>query len=322
MTQDKNTVEEDDKQKKEKKSRIYRLFEWMARPAKKLRVNRQILVVAYVFAFLFLALMGYMVYYVGVKSQDDIVSSYNPRKNLFRDKVIKGDLETADGKVIAKSIKTGEDYVRQYPYDNLFAHIGGYDIYGKSGLESSANYYMYTSNANLLERAVKNLKNEKNRGDTAVSTIRYDLQKAAYDALGNRKGAVVVMEPSTGKVLAMVSKPDFNPNYLEQNWKQLLKDEDSTMLNRATQGLYPPGSTFKIITALEYIRENKNWKKFQYQCSGTTVVDDISIRCAGKTAHGKENLYQAMADSCNCAFVTLASGLNCGSFRKTAETML
>lgn len=83
------------------------------------------------------------------------------------------------------------------------------------------------------------------------------MQETAYQALGNYDGAVVVMEPSTGKVLAMVSKPDFDPNTIAADWDSIISEDNnnSVLLNRATQGLYPPGSTFKIITTLEYIRE-------------------------------------------------------------------
>ena len=79
-----------------------------------------------------------------------------------------------------------------------------------------------------------------------ISTLSANLQTTAYNALGDRRGAVVAMEPSTGKILAMVSKPDFDPNSIEENWEWLVSDEtNSSLLNRATQGQYPPGSTFK-----------------------------------------------------------------------------
>lgn len=302
---------------------IYSILNWLAKPSEKLKLNRQILVVAYFFAFLFVALIVYIGYYVAVPGKEDVTSPYNPRQNLFSDRIIKGSLKTSDGKAIAKSVK-GQDgeYTRSYPAGRLFAQVVGYDIYGKSGLESSANYYMYSSHSNIFERIVKDLKDEKNMGDTVYTTLDYDLQQSAYNALGNYKGAVVVMEPDTGKILTMVSKPDYDPNSLKANWEYLNQDEDSALLNRATQGLYPPGSTFKIVTALEYMREKKNWKKFSYTCTGTTKVDHVNIKCAGKTAHGEEDLYDAMANSCNCAFVTLGSDLNFASYRNTAESLL
>lgn len=302
---------------------VYSILNWLAKPSEKLRLNRQILVVAYFFAFLFVALIVYIGYYVAVPGKEDVTSPYNPRQNLFSDRIIKGDLKTADGKTIAKSVKAGENkYIRSYPANNMFAQVVGYDIYGKAGLESSANYYMYSSHSNILERVLNDLKDEKNMGDTVYTTLDYDLQQSAYNALGNYKGAVVVMEPDTGKILAMVSKPDYNPNQIADNWERLNQDENSALLNRATQGLYPPGSTFKVVTALEYMRETTKWKKFSYTCQGTTRINSVNIKCAGKTAHGQENLYGAMAHSCNCAFVTLAADLNFASYRETAESLL
>ncbi len=302
---------------------LYAILDALTRPAKHLKINRQILVVAYFFAFLFIALMGYIAYYVAVPGKEDVTSAYNPRKNIFSDRIIKGELKTADGKTIAKSVKTsGEKYTRSYPAGRLFTHVAGYDIYGKSGLEASANYYMYSSHENILKRIVNDLKDEKSEGDTVYTTLDYDLQKTAYDALGSYKGAVVVMEPETGKILAMVSKPDYDPNAIADLWDSLNQDENSSLLNRASQGLYPPGSTFKIVTALEYMRENTNWKSFSYECTGSTTVDHVKIHCAGNAVHGQEDIYSAMAHSCNNAFVTLASGLNFSSYRKTAQSLL
>ena len=94
-------------------------------------------------------------------------------------------------------------------------------------------------------------------GNTVATTLDADLQEAAYQALGDKKGAVVAMEPKTGKILAMVSKPDFDPNTVEENWNSLSSDTNSVLLNRATQGQYAPGSTFKVVTLLEYMREKQ-----------------------------------------------------------------
>lgn len=97
------------------------------------------------------------------------------------------------------------------------------------------------------------------------------LSKAASNALGSKRGAVVVMDPETGKVLAMVSKPSYDPNQLtDARWNKLTSDsgEQSALYNRATQGLYPPGSTFKLYTAFEFMREQDNYSKFHYTCTG------------------------------------------------------
>lgn len=99
-----------------------------------------------------------------------------------------------------------------------------------------------------------------------MTTLDYGLQAVAYDALGSYDGAVIVMEPETGKIRAMVSKPGFDPNEVAEQWEYLTSsDNDSSVLfNRATQGLYPPGSTFKIFTLLEYIHENEDYADYSY----------------------------------------------------------
>ena len=100
-----------------------------------------------------------------------------------------------------------------------------------------------------MEKIQNEFKGEKDQGDTVVTTLDAELQQAAYDALGENKGAVIVMEADTGKILTLVSKPDFDPNTLAENWEILNTDEEnSPLLNRATNGSYAPGSVFKIVT--------------------------------------------------------------------------
>lgn len=144
------------------------------------------------------------------------------------------------------------------------------------------------------------------------------LQKACYDALGSNRGAVIVMEPSTGKILAMVSKPDFDPNTLAANWSQITGEgSDSVLVNRATQGLYPPGSTFKLITMLEYLREHKNdYGQYHYICDGTYELGNNTINCVRTTAHGDVDLFSSLAVSCNCSFINIGLSLDLDRYKK------
>jgi peptidoglycan glycosyltransferase len=112
-----------------------------------------------------------------------------------------------------------------------------------------------------------------------ITTLNYHLQKTAYDALGNYRGTVIALEPSTGKVMAMVSKPDFNLNEIDANWKSISNSSDSVLLNRAAQGLYPPGSVFKILTLLEYLREGNDLENWTYECNGSYEEDGLTINC-------------------------------------------
>ena len=203
-----------------------------------------------------------------MKSDDFINSPYNTRQDTFSDRVVRGKILSADGQVLAQT-NVAEDGTeeRYYPFSNMFAHVIGYDTNGKSGLESEANFSLLSSHAFFLDQMKNQFLNQKNMGDTVVSTLDSRLQQTAYNALGDRRGAVVVLEASTGKILAEVSRPDFDPNTLSQNWDILVNDEnDSSLLNRATNGAYPPGSTFKIVTALDYFRSKGTFEGYSYLC--------------------------------------------------------
>lgn len=211
--------------------------------------NRPIVVITYLMVTVFVGMIAYVIYFMQFKAETVIANSRNVRQDSFAKTVERGDIITSDGVVIATS-ETDEagNTNRSYPYSNMFSHLVGYDEYGKAGLELAGNFYMLRSHINIFERVYRELKEEKNRGDNVITTVNYDLQAAAYNALGSCKGAVIAIEPSTGKILCMVSKPDYDPNDIENVWSYLQTEEGSEstiLLNRATQGLYAPGSTFK-----------------------------------------------------------------------------
>lgn len=277
----------------------------------------------YLFVALFLAMMGYMSYFQVARSAEIIRSPYNKRQDSLADRVVRGKILDRNGKVLAETTTAGDGTeTREYPYGNMFAHVVGYSTKGKSGLESVANYELLTSNAFFLEKIQKEFQGEKNIGDNVVTTLDVTLQEAAYDALGSQKGAVVVMEPETGKILAMVSKPDFAPGSVAENWESLNSDEGSVLLNRATQGHYAPGSSFKVVTTLEYMRENSDYDSYAYHCTGEIEEDGTTIHCFGGSVHGDEDLRDSLAHSCNTAFSNIGLSLDIGSFRETAKDLL
>lgn len=295
-------------------------------PKIKISKNKELMRVTYVFVGLFIALMGYFVYFNVVLSADVINNPYNSRQDLFADRIIRGKILARDGEVLAET-KVASDgaEIRNYPYANMFSHVIGYSINGKAGVELLGNFSLLRSNAFIAERISNEFKGEKNIGDNLVTTLDVAVQKAAYDALGSRKGAVVAVEPSTGKILAMVSKPDYDPNQIEAIWDSLLtvsEENDSRLLNRAAQGIYPPGSVFKIITALEYIRENPDYKEYHYQCEGSITEDDVTINCYHNKNHGEVDLETAFAKSCNAAFADMGLRLNQTKFMTTCSDLL
>lgn len=276
------------------------------------------------FVLIFVSLIGYLIYFNTVKSETFINSPYNTRQDTFSDRVVRGKIISSDGEVLAQT-NVSEDGTeeRVYPYSNIFAHVVGYDSNGKSGLESEANFHLLTSHSFFLEQMQNEFRGEKNIGDNVITTLNANLQSTAYYALGDRKGAVIALEPSTGKILAMVSKPDFDPNYIAENWDSLVNDEtNSSLLNRAIMGQYPPGSTFKIVTALDYFRKKGSFEGYSYLCEGSITMEEHTIRCYNSTVHGQEDFYSAFANSCNCAFADMGTMLGGKSLRETSEDLL
>lgn len=288
--------------------------------------NKVILAVTYLGAALFLGLAGYMGYFLQVQRETVINNSYNARLDSFANRVVRGRILAADGTVLAENRTDGEgNETRIYPFGTVFDHVVGYSSNGKTGIESLANFYLLTSHVNLAEQVVNELGGTKSQGDDVYTTLDPELQQAAWAALGDRRGAVIAMEPDTGKILAMVSKPGYDPNTLAQDWEMLNADGggQSPLLNRPAQGLYPPGSTFKIVTALEYMREHpQDYKDYRFDCSGTYVNGDYTIRCYHGESHGSQDFVQAFANSCNGAFASLGLELDLASLKGTAEELL
>lgn len=300
-----------------------KLEEREAAKRKKAR-NREYSFVSWFFVLIFMSLIGYVIYFNAVKSEDFINSPYNTRQDTFSDRVVRGNIESSDGEVLARTnVYDDGSEERVYPYENVFAHVVGYDSNGKSGLESEANFQLLTSHQFFLDQMKNEFRDRKNTGDTVVSTLDAGLQVTAYNALGDRRGAVVALEPSTGKILVQVSKPDFDPNTIAENWDWLVSDENnSSLLDRATNGAYPPGSTFKVVMALDYFRTKGSFEGYSYLCQGSITLDDHTISCYNGTVHGQEDFYSAFASSCNCAFADMGSSIGASSMRKTAEDLL
>ncbi len=268
--------------------------------------NVQFAVIMYFFLAIFIALCAYFVYFVAFKSDDFINSPYNARLEVLADKVIRGDIVDKNGVQLATSTS---DNARSYPYGNMYAHAIGYNSNGMAGVELDGNFYLIKSHAFFLERIKNDLSGVKNKGDTVVTTLDHKLQEAAYDNM-DYDGAVIAIEPSTGKILVMTSKPNFNPNTIADNYSKLSQGETSVLLNRATQGLYTPGSTFKIMTALEYMQENPNAAASTFDCKGKFTEDNYTIRCYKGEVHGHITFKEAFGESCNIAFSQIGLGLN------------
>lgn len=291
------------------------------------KANRNILAVTYGVVALFLVLAAYFGYFLFAKREQVINNTYNSRLDRFSEQIIRGRLLASDGETVLADTRTDEngEETRVYAYGDVFGHVLGYTSKGKTGLEAMANYYLLTSHVNLAEQVVNELGGQKTPGDDVVTTLDTELQQAAFSALGDRRGAVIALEPDTGKILAMVSKPGYDPNRLTEDWESLTSSENDQgqLLNRAAQGLYPPGSTFKIVTALEYIREHpEDYKEFHFDCDGVYENGEYAIKCYHSNVHGSQDFTQAFANSCNGAFAGIGLELNLEALQETTEELL
>ncbi len=269
--------------------------------------------------FLILAAMAKLVLF----DRQEIASSpYNPRLNYADSSVKRGSIKDINEDTLAESVDNGDGtYTRKYNRSRMAAHITGYSSKGKTGVEAAENFELQKVHNEILQRIEYILTGEPIKGNDVILTVDMDIQSVAGNLLGNKKGAVVVMEPSTGRVLALQAYPDFDPNTVAQNWESLKDDPDSALVNRSTQGLYPPGSTFKIVTALAALEYYDGWQNFTYECKGEAVFENKVIHCYNNTVHGTVDMKKAIATSCNCYFAELAKTMGAEAIRKEADKL-
>ncbi len=249
----------------------------------------------------------------------------------------RGDIVTSTGSVVASSVQTDDalKYLRTYADALPYAPITGFYsiVYGATNIEQEENSILAGTDDRLFARQLTNLITGRTpQGGSVILTIDPTLQKIAYDQLAGRKGAVVAVDPSTGAILALVTSPSYDPNLLSSHdeaaikseWAKLTTDPNNPMLDRALDQTYPPGSTFKLVTAaaaltsgqynpqstipaptvLPYPNSTKSLKNF----AGETCGD-------GKTT----TLIDALTISCNTAFGKLGETLGQDALRKQAE---
>lgn len=274
------------------------------------KFHKNIRKVAYFLIGLLVVLCLYVSYIQVVESHTLTKHPLNRRNLEEARKIEQGQILDRYGEKIAYSIPDGRGgYKRNYPLGPITAHISGYSSlqFGKSGIESSFGNYL--SGASNPERRLGPITHlfETKKGNNVMLTIDSHLQETAYKALGNSRGAVVAISPRTGEILAMVSKPSFDPNSIDQQWQSVSQSSESPLLNRALQGLYPPGSTIKIMVAEAALAERIASPERTFDCAGILKIGpDYTLQENNQVAHGKINLEDALAVSCNITFGTLS----------------
>jgi peptidoglycan glycosyltransferase len=239
-----------------------------------------------------------------------LIFSFEPRRRLARNRE-----RQIDGRTL---------FFRRYPYGPLAAHVVGYSTAGRSrtGLERSLNDYLTASNANLstlVDKALDEIRGKPVRGNDVVTTLDLDAQAVAQEELGTTCGAVAALDPRTGKVLVMAASPSFDPNLAEENFGAIERiTADCTpaapLLNRASAGLYVPGSTFKVITASAALESKKYTPESSFEDPGYCTVYGKRVNNFDTSRpFGTVSLHDALTYSVNSVFCNI--GLKLGAKR-------
>ncbi len=241
--------------------------------------------------------------------------------------------------------------VRKYPYGEMMAHVIGYvgeisreqlardisghyssgDFLGKFGLEKELEEFLRgqagaeQAEVNAVGKEVRVLgKMEPIVGYNAILTIDLSLQQAAWNALSGKSGAVVVMDPRDGAILAMVSSPSFDPNLFSQGistraWSKLASDPLHPLENRAISGQYPPASTYKVVLAAAALEEGLATPDTAYNCNGEYEMGNRKFRCWRREGHGRVNLHRAIVESCDVYFYNLGKIIGVDTIARYAQ---
>jgi len=265
-----------------------------------------------IYMILFFILGLYIAYVQVVQSREYMKNPDNPRN---QEKILlRGTIYTRDGKILAASRKIDGYPRRVFPMKAFPEPMTGYLSlkYGRGGLEDVLDKYLRAPELsdNLWEYILRT----QPGGQDVYLTIDPDLQVEAAKALEDKKGAVVVMDPTNGEILALASTPSFKPALLDDRWKQLTASPDSPFLLRPVNGIYPPGSVFKLFTLASCLEEGLITPDTQFYCSGdypmSYPLGTYHIREAGGASHGRVTTADALTYSCNISFAQM--GLKLG----------
>jgi len=270
------------------------------------RVN----IIKYVYLSLFALICLYLLYFNLFEARVISSNSYNRRLRESSENVVRGSIQDRQGEVLVKSTKYNSGVRRKYIYPRSFSHIIGYSSknYGSSGLEATYSKELMNS-SNTIEALRSKINNYSINGDNIMLTLDRSLQAYAAEQLQGKRGAIVVLRPDTGEILAMVSKPDYDPSGIQNNWESLIKDKKGPLLNRATEGLYPPGSIFKLVVSSSILKNNL--QDIEVECTGEVNIGGYIIKDSESKPHGKITLDEALKYSCNSYFIK--QGLRLGN---------
>jgi peptidoglycan glycosyltransferase len=265
-----------------------------------------------VFCLLFVALLVQLTYVQVVDAPKLKVKPTNTRALQEEMLVDRGVILSADDVPLAINNQEGRYFYREYPLGSLTSPWLGYNSlqYGRAGIERVYNEDL-SGQSGILGVASywDRITGKAHRGAALRLTVSVAVQQAAAEALGDRKGAVVALDPRTGAVLAMVSYPRYDPNHIDENWKALNADPGTPLLNRATQGLYPPGSVFKTIVAAAALQTGAVTPKTAFDDTGSFLAGGYEVQNYDEKVYGAHDFTDAFASSINTTFAKIGVDL-------------
>lgn len=274
------------------------------------------------FAFIgvaFAVLVGFTSYWT-VFDADNLKNERVNKRPLFEaQKIKRGRILASDGTVIARSVRKGSGpslrYVRDYPEGSTYGHPIGYSFveYGNSEFEAYHNSELI-GDENEFSSIFDELRGKDPVGNDVKTSIDPAAQQTAFDLLGGQPGAVVAIEPSTGAIKALASVPPFDPNDVPTDFAALSNDSvNRPMFNRATQGQYPPGSTFKLVTATAALDSGAISPDDTINSPATIDIQGNPLANADATDFGDINVTTALTHSVNTYFAQLGEKIGTGT---------
>jgi peptidoglycan glycosyltransferase len=278
-------------------------------------MNRQIVQLFFLFAVLFALLIAFTSRWTVFEAQS-LADNQNNRRPLIEEQQIpRGVIYASDGRTeLARSVGRGRGttriFTRTYPQDGLFAHPIGYSFItnGRRSLEQSRNEDL-AGEEDEFESLFAGLEGREREGLDVVTNLDVAGTEAAVAGLAGRKGAVVAIEPQTGKVRVMVSIPEYNPNLIPSAFDQINDDPNQPDLNRATQELYPPGSTFKVVTAAAAMDSGKVNPNSVIDGSSPKEISGVPLANSGDQSFGPIAFTDALTNSVNTVFAQVGEDI-------------
>lgn len=287
------------------------------------RLERNIKLIFAAFSILFISLILYLTYFTAFEREELIQNSYNRRLWEQEAKVMRGSIYDRNGTALAYTQIENDIKKRTYQGGKAIGPLIGYsdEVLGRAGLESIFNGELLgIAEQDPVTLLRKKILGVGERGSDVYLTIDLDLQKAAYNLFQERKGALVALDPQTGQILALVSSPGYDPSTIKQDWNAVSKDEDKPLLNRATQGLYPPGSVFKVVTLAAALTYNPEIETETFYTPGYIEVDGNIIKDADYLKPGNYTLSSAFRYSSNTVFIQIGQKVETEKMIAMAES--